>query len=75
MTIQTGKLTDPAVRAFVNAVNDGDQEAFLKILTSDATMADDGSDRDVAQWIDREIFSPGVTWTSSTSRTTATTSS
>ncbi|KUO13139.1 hypothetical protein [Streptomyces sp. DSM 15324] len=58
MTIQTGKLTDPAVRAFVNAVNDGDQEAFLKILTEDATMADDGTDRDMVQWIDREIFTP-----------------
>ncbi|MEU1516861.1 nuclear transport factor 2 family protein [Streptomyces sp. NPDC005811] len=57
MTIKTGKLTDPAVRAFVSAVNDGDQEAFLSILAPDATMADDGSDRDIAQWIDREIFS------------------
>ncbi|MFC4507661.1 MULTISPECIES: nuclear transport factor 2 family protein [Streptomyces] len=57
MTIQTGKLTDPAVRAFVNAVNGGDEQALQTILTDDATMADDGSDRDLAQWIDREIFS------------------
>ncbi|MFE9623470.1 nuclear transport factor 2 family protein [Streptomyces sp. NPDC006527] len=57
MTIQTGKLTDPAVRAFVSAVNAHDREAFLSLLTPDATMADDGSDRDLAEWIDREIFS------------------
>jgi hypothetical protein len=56
MTIQTGKLTDPAVRAFVTAVNAHDREAFLGLLTPDATMADDGSDRDLAEWIDREIF-------------------
>ncbi|MFI7497439.1 nuclear transport factor 2 family protein [Streptomyces sp. NPDC049687] len=57
MTIQTGKLTDPAVRAFVTAVNSHDRDAFLSLLTPDATMADDGSDRDLAEWIDREIFS------------------
>ncbi|MDX3529639.1 nuclear transport factor 2 family protein [Streptomyces sp. ID05-39B] len=57
MTIHAGKLTDPAVRAFVSAVNAHDREAFLKQLTPDATMADDGSDRDLTEWIDREIFS------------------
>ncbi|MGW0630960.1 nuclear transport factor 2 family protein [Streptomyces sp. NPDC002758] len=56
MTIQTGKLSDPAVRAFVTAVNAHDREAFLSILAPGATMADDGSDRDLAEWIDREIF-------------------
>ncbi|MFJ8945679.1 nuclear transport factor 2 family protein [Streptomyces sp. NPDC102395] len=57
MTIQTAKLRDPAVRAFVSAVNSHDREAFLRLLTPDATMADDGSDRDLAEWVDREIFS------------------
>jgi hypothetical protein len=57
MTIQVTKLSDPAVRAFVGAVNAHDREAFLAVLTPDATMADDGSDRDLADWTDREIFS------------------
>ncbi|MFJ8790522.1 nuclear transport factor 2 family protein [Streptomyces sp. NPDC102462] len=57
MTIQTSKLSDPAVRAFVSAVNAHDRQAFLDTLTPDATMSDDGSDRDLADWIDREIFS------------------
>jgi len=57
MTIQTAKLSDPAVRAFVTAVNSHDREGFMALLTSDATMADDGSDRDLADWIDQEIFS------------------
>ncbi|MBV2156080.1 nuclear transport factor 2 family protein [Kitasatospora sp. SUK 42] len=58
MTIAPAKLTDPAVRAFVTAINAGDRDAFLSVLTEDATMSDDGSDRDLQQWIDREIFDP-----------------
>ncbi|MCX4761518.1 nuclear transport factor 2 family protein [Streptomyces sp. NBC_01275] len=57
MTIQTAKLSDPAVRAFVTAVNARDREAFLALLAPGATMADDGSDRDLDEWIEREIFS------------------
>ncbi|MFJ2604739.1 nuclear transport factor 2 family protein [Streptomyces sp. NPDC091279] len=57
MTIQLARLSDPAVRAFVAAVNAHDRDAFLALLTPDATMADDGTDRDLADWIDREIFS------------------
>ncbi|MFE6055480.1 nuclear transport factor 2 family protein [Kitasatospora sp. NPDC056446] len=57
MTIAPAKLSDPAVRAFVTAINAGDREAFVAALTPDATMSDDGSDRDVAEWIDKEIFS------------------
>lgn len=52
-------LTDPAVRALVAAVNAGDREAFHGVLTTDATMSDDGSDRDLQQWTDREIFDAG----------------
>lgn len=56
MTIQTGRLSDPAVRAFVSAVNAHDRDAFVRLLAPGATMADDGSDRDLDDWIDREIF-------------------
>ncbi|MEU8516259.1 nuclear transport factor 2 family protein [Kitasatospora sp. NPDC048722] len=58
MTISPAKLSDPTVRAFVTAINAGDRDAFLAVLTPDATMSDDGSDRDLVQWIDREIFEP-----------------
>ncbi|MBN0044878.1 nuclear transport factor 2 family protein [Streptomyces actuosus] len=57
MAILTSRLSDPAVRAFVGAVNARDREGFLALLTPDATMSDDGSDRDLTDWIDREIFS------------------
>ncbi|MFI2241475.1 nuclear transport factor 2 family protein [Streptomyces chrestomyceticus] len=48
---------DPAVAAFVTAVNTGDKDAFFAALTDDATMSDDGTDRDLAAWADSEIFS------------------
>lgn len=57
MSIQVNRLADPTVRAFVTAVNAHDQAAFQAVLTPDATMSDDGSDRNVAEWADREIFS------------------
>ncbi|MFD9722468.1 nuclear transport factor 2 family protein [Streptomyces sp. NPDC059072] len=57
MSIAPAKLSDPVVAAFVRAVNAHDKEAFHAVLTGDATMSDDGSDRDVEDWADREIFS------------------
>ncbi|MET9323222.1 nuclear transport factor 2 family protein [Streptomyces sp. NPDC003038] len=57
--IDPSRLSDPAVRAFVTAVNAGDQNAFAAALTPDATMSDDGSDRDLTQWAEKEIFSSG----------------
>ncbi|MEU9999853.1 nuclear transport factor 2 family protein [Streptomyces sp. NPDC048370] len=57
MTIPVDRLSDPAVRDFVTALNANDQQAFLAALTPDATMSDDGSDRDIAEWTEKEIFS------------------
>ncbi|MFW6690955.1 nuclear transport factor 2 family protein [Streptomyces sp. MAR4 CNX-425] len=51
------QLTDPVVAAFVAALNAGDRDAFFALLTDDATMTDDGTERDLAEWTDREIFS------------------
>ncbi|MEU9706403.1 nuclear transport factor 2 family protein [Streptomyces sp. NPDC047981] len=57
MTIPVDKLSDPAVRTFVAALNANDEQAFFAALAPDATMSDDGSDRDVREWTDKEIFS------------------
>ncbi|NJP51484.1 nuclear transport factor 2 family protein [Streptomyces sp. SBST2-5] len=57
MTIQTTRLSDPAVRAFVTAVNNHDREGFMALLAPGATMADDGTERNLTDWVDREIFS------------------
>lgn len=52
----TVELTDPAVAAFVAAVNAGDRAAFFAALTDDATMSDNGTARDLRSWAEREIF-------------------
>jgi len=49
-------LADPAVRAFVAAVNTQDQQAFQAVLAPGVTMSDDGNERDPAEWTEREIF-------------------
>ena len=55
--IPTEDLAHPVVRAFVGAVNAGDRDAFFALLAPGATMSDDGSERDLSEWVDREIFS------------------
>jgi hypothetical protein len=55
--VEPKDLADPVVRGFVEAVNAGDRDAFFALLTPDATMSDDGSERDLEEWVDREIFS------------------
>lgn len=52
------KPTDPTVRALVQAINDGNRQGFVDLLADGATMSDDGSERELEAWIDREIFTP-----------------
>ncbi|NUR72204.1 MAG: nuclear transport factor 2 family protein [Hamadaea sp.] len=46
----------PVVRELVDAINSGDRPRFLSALTPDATLSDDGTQQDLEEWIDREIF-------------------
>jgi len=55
--LDVDQLADSVVRKFVEAVNAGDRDAFFGLLTEGATMSDDGSDRNLDEWVDREIFS------------------
>ncbi|MEV7418169.1 nuclear transport factor 2 family protein [Streptomyces sp. NPDC089919] len=59
MTIAPGQLSDPTVARLVAAINANDRAAFTGLLTPDATMSDDGSERNLQEWIDREIFDAG----------------
>jgi SnoaL-like domain len=55
--VETKDLADPVVRQLVEAVNAGDRDAFFGLLTDDASMSDDGTERNLEEWVDREIFS------------------
>ena len=50
-------VTDPVVLALIDAINSGDRVAFFDLLSPQATLSDDGSDRNLEEWVDREIFS------------------
>jgi len=54
--VETSELADPVVRRLVEAVNAGDRDGFFAVLSDGATMSDDGSERDLTEWVDREIF-------------------
>jgi len=54
---EANQVTEPAVQALIAAINAGDRAAFFAALTPDATMSDDGQDRDLRSWADQEIFS------------------
>lgn len=47
---------NPVVQQLIDAINNGDRAAFLAILTPEATLTDDGTERPLEEWIDREIF-------------------
>lgn len=57
MTAVPAGVSDAAVGALIDAINHGDRAAFFAALTPDATMSDDGTDHDLQEWADREIFS------------------
>src|ERR1700744_6451178 len=50
-------VTEPPIRALLDAIKAGARDAFFAELTPDATMSDDGRERDLHQWVDRELFS------------------
>jgi hypothetical protein len=54
--VEPQDLADPVVRRFIEVVNAGDRDAFFALLTDGATMSDDGSERNLEEWVDREIF-------------------
>ncbi|MFK0294076.1 nuclear transport factor 2 family protein [Streptomyces sp. NPDC090442] len=47
---------DPVVAKFVDALNTGDSNGLFDLLTPDATMSDDGTDRDLRNWLQSEAF-------------------
>ncbi|MFC4335360.1 nuclear transport factor 2 family protein [Salininema proteolyticum] len=48
--------TEPAVKAFIDAVNSGDRAAVYETLTDQFTVSDDGSERDARTWVDRNLI-------------------
>jgi hypothetical protein len=48
--------TNPVVRSFVDALNAGDKDGVYGVLAEGATLSDDGTERDLDDWLAREAF-------------------
>ena len=48
--------SNPVVAALIDAVNAGDRTAFFDLLTGDATLTDDGAERDLSEWCESNLF-------------------
>ncbi|MGW4595860.1 hypothetical protein ACWEOA_11170 [Streptomyces sp. NPDC004457] len=53
MTMQPAMPSDPVARPSSTPSTPIDREGFMALLAPGAAMADDGSGRDLADWIDR----------------------
>lgn len=47
---------NPLVTRFADAINSGDRAGLYALLADGASMSDDGRDRDLDAWLDREMF-------------------
>jgi hypothetical protein len=56
----SAELTHPLVKAAVEALNAGDRAAWFALFTPNATLTDDGHNRNFTQWSDSEIFGDGA---------------
>ncbi|GAB3644610.1 nuclear transport factor 2 family protein [Glycomyces tarimensis] len=48
--------SNPIVAALIDAVNAGDRTAYFDLVTGDAALTDDGSERDLAEWSETNLF-------------------
>src|SRR5437879_5435046 len=53
------RLLDPVVKAALEAMNDGNRDAWLGLFDARAILTDDGNERDYKHWSDSEIFGAG----------------
>jgi hypothetical protein len=59
--VKLSDLSQPLVRAAIEAANTRDQQAWYALFAEDATLTDDGSPEDFRQWSENELFGPSQT--------------
>src|SRR5690349_10705427 len=66
--MNTDVLTNPLVKAAIEALNARDRERWFKLFTDDVTMTDDGNMHDFREWADEEFFGSSRTYLKSIER-------
>jgi hypothetical protein len=54
--MNTEQLTNPLVKAAIEALNARDRQGWFSLFASDTTLTDDGNVREFTQWSDSELF-------------------
>jgi hypothetical protein len=66
--MNTDVLTNPLVKAAIEALNARDREGWFKLFAEDITMTDDGNAHDFREWADEEFFGSSRTYLKSIER-------
>jgi hypothetical protein len=66
--MNTDVLTNPLVKAAIEALNARDSEGWFKLFADDVTMTDDGNPHDFKQWAEHEFFGSSRTYLKSIER-------
>lgn len=56
MNFDDSAIENPVVRDAIRALNARDRQHWLALFADDAPLTDDGSERDLVEWSDREFF-------------------
>jgi len=57
--MDSDRLLDSVVKAALEAMKQGDRDAWLGLFDERAVLTDDGNERDFKQWSDAELFGAG----------------
>jgi hypothetical protein len=66
--MNTQQLTNPLVKAALEAMNLGDRGAWFDLFITDAILTDDGSPHDFTEWSDSELFADSASYLTSIDR-------
>jgi hypothetical protein len=66
--MDTEQLTNPLVRAAIEALNAGDRQAWLSLFALGAALTDDGNAREFTRWSESELFGESKTTLASIDR-------
>jgi hypothetical protein len=66
--MNTDLLTNPLVKAAIQALNAHDRDGWFKLFADDTALTDDGNQHDFRQWADREFFGSSKTYLKSIDR-------
>jgi hypothetical protein len=66
--VNTEQLTNPLVKAAIEAINAADRQAWFALFANGAVLTDDGNVKELIQWSDGEFFGKSKAYVKSIDR-------